>query len=164
MTDTGRDYLCALFEEEVERIFGYLVSRARSRALAEDLTGEVFAEAARRCAEGRYREVTGAWLQTVAHRRLIDHWRRSATQRRLEARLRRGLDSAAGIPARDDDGRVLEALDSLPDRQRAALCLCYLDDFSVAEVADALAVGYQAAESLLARGRRSFARAYKELQ
>lgn len=163
-SDAARAHLGLLFEQEADRIFGYLVTRAGSPVLAEDLTGDVFAEAARRCAEGGRHEVTGAWLQTVARRRLVDHWRRSSTRRRLDERLRRmaGAD-VPGDPTDGGDGQVLAALDSLPDRQRAALCLRYLDDFSVSEVADALGITYQATESLLARARRSFARAYEEL-
>lgn len=163
--DTRREYLSVLFEREADRIFGYLLVRVGSRAVAEDLTGEVFVEAARRCAESRHCEVTGSWLQTVAQRRLVDHWRRSASGRRRDERLRHRVLAVPELDvAVDDDRPVLEALESLPDRQRAALCLRYLDDFSVSEVAEALGIQYQAAESLLARGRRSFARAYEELQ
>ena len=56
---------------------------------------------------------------------------------------------------------VLDALQTLPDRQRAALSLRYLEELSVAEIADELSVTYTAAESLLARGRRSFERAWQ---
>lgn len=164
VTGLGRAHLDALFEQEADRIFGFLVTRSGSSTLAEDLVGEVFAEAARRCAQGRRHEVTGAWLQTVARRRLVDHWRRTTTQRRLGERLRHTVGHAVRDHSDDgNDGRVLASLDSLPDRQRAALCLRYLDDFSVSEVADALGIAYQAAESLLARARRSFARAYEEV-
>ena len=38
-----------------------------------------------------------------------------------------------------------------------------LEEFSVSEVADALEIPYRAAESLLARVRRSFARSYEEM-
>ena len=58
---------------------------------------------------------------------------------------------------------MLSALERLPDRQRAALVLRYLDEFSVTEVADAMDLTYTAVESLLARGRRSFATAYRQL-
>lgn len=164
-TDAGRSHLRALFVAEADRIHGYLLLRAGSPAVAEDITGEVFSAAARRCAQGHHDEVTGAWLQTVAKRRLVDHWRRSATQRRLKARLARGATlTVPGIDShQDDDDRVRDALSSLPDRQRAALCLRYLDDFSVSEVAQSLGVRYQAAESLLARARRSFAAAYEAI-
>lgn len=164
--DAGRRRLLELYEQEADRIHGYLRARVSTAAVAEDLTAEVFSDAARRCAEGRSAEVTGAWLQTVAHRRLVDHWRRNDTRRRLAERLRleRPIPDPDGDHGSDDgDGRVLAALSSLPDRQRAALCLRYMDEFSVSEVAVALDVGYQGAESLLARARRSFASAYEEV-
>ena len=46
--------------------------------------------------------------------------------------------------------------------QRAALVLCYVDGFSVAETAALLGKSVEAVESLLARGRHSFKRAYEE--
>lgn len=164
-TDAGSAHLRAQFVAEADRIHGYLLLRAGSSAVAEDITGEVFAAAARRCAQGHHDEVTGAWLQTVAKRRLVDHWRRSAAQRRLTARLIHHDELT--VPGDDgyqhDNDRVRDALDSLPGRQRAALCLRYLDDFSVNEVSESLGLRYQAAESLLARARRSFAAAYEAM-
>lgn len=161
-----RDALAALFEQEVGLVHGYLRARCGSPAAAEDVTSEVFAEAARRFKQGRGNEVSPAWLLTVAKRRLIDHWRRAESQhRRLELlqRERQGDIEQPSMEAEgNDDGRVLTALSSLPDRQRAALALRYMDDFSVSEVADALELNYQAAESLLARARRSFARAFEQ--
>lgn len=46
------------------------------------------------------------------------------------------------------------ALETLPDRQRAALSLCYFDDLSNKEAAAILDISVDALESLLARGRR----------
>ncbi|MEM8745746.1 MAG: sigma factor-like helix-turn-helix DNA-binding protein, partial [Actinomycetota bacterium] len=54
------------------------------------------------------------------------------------------------------------ALASLPERQRAAVVLRYVEEYSVSEVAEALDVGYEAAESLLARGRRGFVEAHRK--
>jgi RNA polymerase sigma-70 factor (ECF subfamily) len=59
-----------------------------------------------------------------------------------------------------EDEMVLAALQSLPTRQRAALTLRYLDECSVAEVADTLDVSYRAAESLLSRAKVNFRSAY----
>jgi RNA polymerase sigma-70 factor (ECF subfamily) len=156
----SRSELEMLYEREVATVHGFLVARCGSRTLAEDLTAEVFINAATRFSEGRGHEVSTGWLITAARRRLIDHWRRNDTQRRGLDVLRR---ERAPIGETEEDGRVLSALDSLAPRQRAALVLRYLDDHSVSEVADALEVDYRAAESLLARGRRSFERAYEEL-
>lgn len=149
-----------LFRREASTIFGFLLLRCGSRPLAEDLTGETFLDASRRFAGGRGTEVTPAWLMTVARRRLIDHWRAVAAHDRRVLRLAREAIPTEP-PFSDPDGRVERALDSLPDRQRAALVLRYLDEFSVSEVADALQLSYKATESLLARARRAFGTAYE---
>lgn len=154
--------LTALFGAEAESIFGYLLLRCGSRAVAEDLASETFLAASRLFASGRGIEVTPAWLQTVAHRRLVDHWRSSSATRRRRQRLvaeRRPEE----VPAHDPDGRVDRALASMADRQRAVLVLRYLDDYSVSEVSEALDVSYKATESLLSRARASFATAYEEM-
>ena len=49
---------------------------------------------------------------------------------------------------------VRTALNELPERQRAALSLCYFDDLSNIEAAQVMEVSVEAMESLLARGRR----------
>lgn len=133
-------------------MFGFLLLRCGSRAVAEDLTGETFLAASRRFAEGRGDDVTAAWLLTVARRRLIDHWRTVASHRRRVERLAREPIPATAPPA-DPDGRIESALGALPERQRAVIVLRYLDEFSVSEIADALQISYKATESLLSRGR-----------
>src|SRR5205814_2214451 len=58
--------------------------------------------------------------------------------------------------------RATAGLASVAASQRAALVLCYVDVFSVREAAGILGKGEEAVESLLARGRASFKRAYME--
>jgi RNA polymerase sigma-70 factor (ECF subfamily) len=154
--------LTALFRAEATTIFGYLLLRCGSRAVAEDLTGETFVAASRLFASGRGSEVTPAWLQTVARRRLVDHWRSTSAHRRRVERLAFDRRPEAA-PVGDPDGRVEQALGSMPDRQRAVLTLRYLDEYSVSEVATSLGLSYKATESLLARARASFATAYEEV-
>lgn len=62
-----------------------------------------------------------------------------------------GLDACSTEQAR---GLVAEALASLPERQRAAVSLCYYGEVSCQEAADILEVSLSALESLLVRGRR----------
>jgi RNA polymerase sigma-70 factor (ECF subfamily) len=59
--------------------------------------------------------------------------------------------------ARDN---VMAALDAVVASQRAALVLYYIDGYSVPEAARLLGKSAEAVESLLARGRQGFKRAY----
>ena len=51
--------------------------------------------------------------------------------------------------------RVRDALQELPERQRAALVLCYYQDRSNTDAAEILGVSVDALESLLSRARRT---------
>ena len=69
------------------------------------------------------------------------------------ARLRPRVDDAV-VPAHADPA-IWEALASLLPRQRAVLILRYVDDRTVAEIADQLGLSVRATESMLVRARTS---------
>ena len=61
---------------------------------------------------------------------------------------------AKSLEERQREGQVHAALSALPERQRAAIELCYYQDVSNIEAANILDVSVDALESLLSRGRR----------
>jgi RNA polymerase sigma-70 factor (ECF subfamily) len=157
--------LTDLFDRNVDDLYRFCLARSGDPEMAADATAEVFLAAARLASEGRGVNVDRAWLFTVAKRRLIDQWRAAGRELRRVERLgvtrSRDLGGSLGDEVRFvSAAEVVQALGSLPDRQRAALTLRYLDECSVSEVAGALSIEYSAAESLLARGRRSFEQAW----
>jgi RNA polymerase sigma-70 factor (ECF subfamily) len=164
----ARMQLAALFDRHESQILGFLLSRTGDRALAEDLTTETFLALARRAAHdpAAIDGVDASALVTISRRRLIDHWRSvAARRRRLEVVGREmATDPPADGPGADldpTDDRVVAALASLSDRQRAALTLRHLDEMTVSEVAEVLDASYEATESILARARRAFRVAYE---
>lgn len=156
-----RSALVALFRAEFRGIYRFVLSRSGSREVAEDVTAETFAEAARVLSTDSGHAVTTPWLYTVARRRLIDHWRKVDRHRRRIDRLRfeRLIEVEDPNHEEIEDQRVLDALSLVPPRQRAALTMRHLDEYSVTEIADTLQVTYKAAESLLSRARAAFATA-----
>ena len=58
---------------------------------------------------------------------------------------------------------IREAIAALPDRQRAAVALCFDQDIGCREGAQILGISVQAMESLLLRGRRSIRKRLNEL-
>ncbi len=152
--------LLAIYDHALPQVYGYLLARCGSRAVAEDLTSETFLAAV--AALGRGPAVTTAWLVGIARHKLVDHWRRQA---REDARLR----LVAGDVAVDDDPwdarldalRARQVLAGLGPSHRAALTLRYLDGLGVAEVAGHLDRTLHATEALLVRARAAFRRAYE---
>ena len=61
-------------------------------------------------------------------------------------------------------GQVIQnALKEIPDRQRAAITLCYFEELSNKEAAEVLGLKLKALESLLTRGRKNLEGLLKEL-
>lgn len=167
--DTARVcVLVDLYEANVDDLYRYCLARCGDPAMAEDATAETYQAAVRSLVARPETPIDRPWLFVVARRRLVDQFRaaerrRRRVQRAADALIDRSRIDDAGDPSAVAD-RVMRALDSLPDRQRMALALRYLDDCSVAEVAEELEIEYRAAESLLARGRRSFSKAWFAVQ
>jgi RNA polymerase sigma-70 factor, ECF subfamily len=94
----------------------------------------------------------------------VDHYRRREREERKLAAIGGAaeVDDLLEWTGEADRDRAIDALGEVAASQRAALVLHYLDGFPVAEVARMLGKSEHATESLLARGRESFKRAYRE--
>lgn len=151
-----------MYAEVLPSVYGYLVLRVGgNRAVAEDLTADTFAAAVRHYRAGRADEVTPAWLQTVARRRLVDHWRRQsvASERVVVLADRHPRSEESGVAERQ---LVTAALSDLQESQRAVLVLHHVEGYPVAEVARIVGRTVKGTESLLSRARAAFRAAYGE--
>jgi RNA polymerase sigma-70 factor, ECF subfamily len=97
------------------------------------------------------------WLRRVVSNLAIDRIRASrnttVTDQVPEQPVR--ADQADGLQAAALKVRVTAALQTLPERQRAALVLFHFEDMSQLEVGETLGISDEAVESLLARARRA---------
>jgi RNA polymerase sigma-70 factor (ECF subfamily) len=160
--------LLALYDDAVGEVNGYLLARCRNRAVAEDITSDVFMGAVDAVTRGTVRDVTTAWLIGIARHKLVDHWRRvEREQRRLTAVAEEATSGVASDDPWDVQLDVLaarDALERLGAHHRSALTLRYLDGLSVPEVAAVLARTVHATEALLVRARRAFRDVYEEVE
>jgi|SRR6266540_1552416 len=153
------------YQDALPRVYGYFLHRCGgSVPVAEDLTQETFLAAVAELRKGRRVDAPMRWIYGIARHKLLDHYRRAERVERTHAR---GPDPELGEIALDDDAgdareRAVAALAAVAASQRAALVLCYLDGFSVPEIAAALGKSTAAVHSLLERGRASFKSAYLE--
>jgi RNA polymerase sigma-70 factor, ECF subfamily len=107
----------------------------------------------------------GTWLYRVLVNLCLDRRRRPQPI---------GIEAAEEVPDSAADGfqetsrgetsrRVQAAMAQLPERQRAALALCYFEDMGNIEAAAALEISIGALESLLVRARRALREALEDL-
>lgn len=135
-------------------IYRYVRRRSRSDPDAEDVTQDVFADAARALATFQPGEGPPiAWLYAVARRRLIDQARRHA--RRHEVSGEPALELVADPPA-EYGPDVAEALRSgierLPRLQQEVVLMKLVQGRSFAEIASALDAGEGACRMRFLRG------------
>jgi RNA polymerase sigma-70 factor, ECF subfamily len=148
----------ASFEEfyvaTVDRLLGHLFLVTGDLHAAEEIVQEAFTRASMRWSRLRDYDVPEAWVRRVAMNLAADRARSLRRQTRAIVRL----GPPPSVPAVSIETLALvQALGSLPVRQRQAIVLHYLADLPVAEIAQALAVPSGTVKSLLARGRRALA-------
>jgi RNA polymerase sigma-70 factor (ECF subfamily) len=145
-----------LSEIYLKRVLNHTNRILGNVAEAEEVTQEAFLKLWQIAPSWKPQVRVGAWLFKVAHNASIDRFRARRVQ--IDDHEVPGADSVG--PARVLDRRraadaVREAIARLPDRQRHALQLSHYDGLSNPEIAEVLAVGVEAVESLLARARRT---------
>jgi RNA polymerase sigma-70 factor, ECF subfamily len=154
---TGEDFV-AVYDRSVRDVYSYLYSRLRDRALAEDLTQDVFLAGARRAATGVSVELP--WLIAVARNKLVDHWRAASRRERRLRLIRTEPDDRDTELGMLDHTHAAEVLTALNPTYRAALVLRHVDDLPVPQVAEQLGRTVAATEQILSRARAAFRREY----
>jgi RNA polymerase sigma factor (sigma-70 family) len=135
-------------------VFRYVRRRTRSHAEAEDLTQEVFADAA--AALSRRAQLTEeqglAWLYTVARRRLADEARRAARRvNPVDAPLELAPTPESEYGQAVAQG-ITRALRELPEAQRKVVLLKLFDGLSFAEIGRRVGITEAAAKMRCVRG------------
>ncbi len=159
---TDPELFDAFYKEHLEDLQRFVARRVGDRERAADLTAEIFLAAIDSAHRYQPRGTPKSWLYGIARVVVANDRRRSARRRVGEERLRGSAfldeEEAARIDARIDAGRrarrLYEAMDRLPEAERAVLELVAIDELTVAEAADAVGVRPVTARVRLHRARR----------
>ncbi len=143
------------FRDEYPRLVPMLQALTGDRGRAEDLAQDALAAAQRRWDQISGYERPGAWVRRVALNASSNARRR---QRREVASLRRvGADDATTETVAGDS-RLWALVRALPEQQRWAVALHYVEDRPVAEVAAVLRCSEGTVKTHLSRARTALAR------
>lgn len=170
--ETSDEGLMALVVTGDHQAFSYLVRRHTKRFFAaayrivgdptesEDIVQEAFLKLWDKPA--LWNPDKGAkfttWFYRVVTNKALDAIRRRKPQSgpNVLETLPDGQDHAEDVAIQTQEGQVIEsAIQSLPERQKLALNLCFYEGLSNKEAADVLDVGVKALESLLMRAKAS---------
>ena len=150
-----RDEFIGLASAEQESLRRFLLSLCNDAALADDIAQDALVNAYVASASFRGAARFSTWLFRIAYNCFIDRMR----GRRLQTAP---LDSPAAraVPGPEAaDGRfrhedLHRAIGMLPDKERAALLLFYMEDKPVKEIADILEMPAGSVRAYLTRGRQ----------
>jgi RNA polymerase sigma factor (sigma-70 family) len=145
------------YDEQVSNVYGFFAYRVRCRADAEDLTQQTFERALRAWSSfDPERGPLGAWLMTIAHNLLVDHYRRAGADRHepLEDLDDERLGSEAPDPDLGLDPGLAEALATLSPRDREVIALRFGADLSGPDIAALSELSLANVQQILSRSLR----------
>jgi RNA polymerase sigma-70 factor (ECF subfamily) len=142
------------FRQEYPRLLATAVALVGDREVARELVQEALLRAYNAWAKVSGLERPGGWTRRVLVNMCTDvHRRRGHEQRALALVPTSPTIDSPSVPSTS----FWDAVRQLPRLQRAAVALHYVDDMSVAEVADVLGVSPGTVKTSLARARTSLA-------
>ncbi|WP_439520109.1 RNA polymerase sigma factor [Hydrogenophaga sp.] len=155
----------ALYDRHALPVWRFVQRSVRDSALADDLVQDVWFSLLRHAPQYEPRAKFRTWLFTLAHHRVVDHWRTHKRHSSLDADTVEGAalvdtlaaDSGFGpvrqLQSREQAQALLDALGALPAAQREAFLLQAEGGLSVAEIAQATGVAHETAKSRLRYAR-----------
>jgi RNA polymerase sigma factor (sigma-70 family) len=154
-----------LYRRYRKRLYGLCIARLGDPALAEDVVQDVFADAM--TVLPRFECARPVWplLASMAVRDCIDvHRRRTVAASLQEDLATADAPTASDVTVRAALGRVAHEamareIDALPPRQRAALQLAVVDEWTYAEIAERLGCSVGTVSQLVFRARERLRRA-----
>jgi RNA polymerase sigma-70 factor (ECF subfamily) len=143
----------ALFVTEYPKMVALAAAVSGSRAHAEDIAQDAMGRLNRNWPKVQGYDNPGAWLRRITINLALSQRRRLLTE--AKALLRVGAPQPALAPPDPGDGAVWTAVAELPKNQRAAVALHFLEDRSIAEIADILDIAPSTARVHLHRARQT---------
>lgn len=151
-TRTDADSFAAVFNAHHQRAVRLAYLLTGDHHQAEDIVSDVFAKVYLQWQRGRVEDV-GPYLRRAVANEANSKLRRRYLERR-HAQERSGDDR--GVVRVDDHAadrdQVWQAIQRLPDRQRAAVVLRYYEDLPEREVAETLGISVGTVKSQVSRG------------
>ena len=161
-------------------VWRYLLRHVRDTSLADDLLQDVWFAVARQGTRYQPTAKFKTWLFTIAHNRMVDHWRSNRHQHVPLDGVASG-DDGDGAPAlrdllaadsgfgplrqlqsREQGEALLAAVERLPVEQREAFLLQAEAGMSVDAIALATGVAFETAKSRLRYARQLLRQSLKE--
>lgn len=144
-----------LIRRHASRLLRLTARVLRDSSEAEDVTQETFLRVWQRASDYSPDGSAVGWLYRIAHNLSLDRLRRRGKLESFEEEASDAAPPSALLHQMQRKTALEHAIETLPERQAAAITLVHLDELSGQEAAQVLGVSVEALESLLSRARRN---------
>jgi RNA polymerase sigma-70 factor (ECF subfamily) len=156
-----------LYDAYMERIYRFVYFRVEDQQTAEDITSQVFLKAWSNLDRFSFNRTPYlAWLYTIAHNAVIDHYRTRKVTAALDDVQLSQQDHAEVVENEIDltaeMKTIKEALQTLTDDQQKVLTLKFIEGMSNSEIARHLGKREGAIRALQMRGLQALAKQLEE--
>lgn len=154
-----RDAFAELLSRHIDALHRYAVRLSHSTSLADDLVQDTWLNVWQKARQYDPKKASlSTWLHRLLHNRFIDWQRKQKPQ--VNDEVLQQISDPSSTPEQLYDSEqgwqgLQRELAELPDNQRAAVILTHLQGLSTKEMAQVLGLSPRAAESSLARARRT---------
>ncbi len=122
----------AIYEANFDRVYAYVVRRVRERALAEDITADVFHQALANVGKFEWRGVpVAAWLYRIASNAIADHFQKE--RRSADPPATSAMD--AELSQVERRATLYRLVGRLPADQRRVIVMRFAEERSIRDFA-----------------------------
>ena len=145
-----------LYQHDYAAVVALVYGLTGSRWVAEDLAQEAFLRAHRDWVQVGEMESPGGWVRRVALNLARSRWRRLRSEAMARLRASERVESTDPSPAEHE--AFWREVRRLPHRQAQAIVLHYVEELSIAEIAEVLDIADGTVKALLHQGRERLRR------
>ena len=158
-----------IYQAHVDRVYRYVASKVGRGMEAEDLSEQVFIKAIQSLSNFKWQDKPIlAWLLSIAHNLVVDHWRKRATQERFLA----SQNPTSSEAHEDDPERLTErklqmedvrySMSRLTPAQQEVISLRFAAELSLEETGQAMKRSIGAVKALQHSALAALRKALKE--
>ena len=130
----------AIYQKWLKPVYRYFYFRLGNVKDAEDLTAQVFLKVFQDLPRYRSRKAFSAWLFSIAHARLVDHYRKNARKTACEVPTEELeiLVSSTNLTEqaiqKSESEQVFKLMNHLSEKEKTLICLRFMAELSYGEI------------------------------
>jgi len=141
-----------LYNQYSKAMYNLAYRMTNNREDAEDILQETFVECFRSLDSFRFESTFGAWLKKILINRSINHLRRKKTNLICHENIPDTIYEEEGEVSYDT-GRIIKAIEMLPDGYRIVLTLYLLEGYDHSEIAQIMGITESTSKSQYSRAK-----------